>query len=89
METTVRAEDLGTEHFDSEDIQGLTAYILSTHVDDAFHAKPRADRSCCNAMLSGAGLSDDARFPNPASKQDLPYSIIDLMRPRVVAKAVG
>ena len=89
MKTTVRAEDFGTKHFDSEDIQGLTAYILSTHVDDAFHAKPCTDRSCSNAMLSCAGLGDDARFPNPASKQDLSYSIIDLMRPRVVAKAAG
>jgi hypothetical protein len=40
-------------------------------------------------MLPGASLSDDARFPNPASKQNLPYSIINLMRPCVIAKAAG
>jgi hypothetical protein len=80
--------DLRTKHFDTENIQGLTAYILSTHVDDTFHAKSRTDSSCCNTMLSSASLSDNARFPNPASKQDLPYSIIDLMRPCVVTKAV-
>jgi hypothetical protein len=59
---------LGTEHFDSEDIQGLTAYILRTHVDDAFQAKPRADGGGGNAMLAGTGLSDNARLPNPAGK---------------------
>lgn len=79
--------DLCTEHFDPEHIQGLTAYILSTHVDDAFHAKPRADSRCCNAMLPSTSLSDDARFSNPASKQYLPYSIVDFMRPCVIAKA--
>ncbi len=79
---------LGTKHFDSENIQGLTAHILRTHVDDAFQTKSRADGGRGNAMLAGAGLSDDARFSNPAGKQNLSYSIIDFMRACVIAKAV-
>ncbi len=70
---------LGTKHLDSENIQGLTAYVLRTHVDDAFQAKARADGGGGNAMLASAGLSDDAHFPNPAGKQNLSYSIIDFM----------
>ena len=37
-------------------------------------------------MLARAGFCDDARFSNPAGKQDLSYSIIDFMRARVIAK---
>jgi len=59
---------LGTEHFDAEDIQCLTSHILRTHVDDAFQAKSRADCGRGNAMLSRASLSDNARFPDPASE---------------------
>jgi hypothetical protein len=82
-----RTRYLGTKHFDSENIQGLTAYILRTHIDDAFQTKPRADGGRGNAMLASAGLSDDARFSNPAGKQNLSYSIIDFMRACVIAKA--
>lgn len=82
-----RTRYLGTKHFDSENIQGLTAYILRTHVDDAFQTKPRADGGRSNAMLAGASLSDDTRFSDPAGKQNLSYSIIDFMRPCVIAKA--
>lgn len=82
-----RTRYLGTKHFDSENIQGLTAYILRTHIDDAFQTKPRADGGRGNAMLAGAGLSDDARLSNPAGKQNLSYSIIDFMRACVIAKA--
>jgi hypothetical protein len=81
-----RTRYLGTKHFDSENIQGLTAYILCTHVDDAFQTKPRADGRRGNAMLTGARLSDNARFSNPAGKQNLSYSIIDFMRACVIAK---
>lgn len=38
-------------------------------------------------MLARAGFCDDARFSDPAGKQNLPYSIIDFMRACVVAKA--
>lgn len=81
-----RAEYLGTKHFDSEDIQGLTAYIFRTHIDDAFQAKPCADGGGGNAVLAGASLSDNARFPDSASKENLSYSIIDLVRACVIAK---
>jgi hypothetical protein len=83
-----RTKYLGTKHFDSENIQGLTAYILRTHVDDAFQTKPRADGGRGNAMLARAGFCDDARLSNPAGKQNLSYSIIDFMRACVIAKAV-
>jgi hypothetical protein len=38
-------------------------------------------------MLAGSRLSNDARFSDPASEQDLAYGIIDLVRPCVIAKA--
>ena len=82
-----RTSHLGTKHFDSENIQGLTAYVLRTHVDDTFQTKPCADGGRGNAMLAGAGLSDDARFSNAAGKQNLSYSIVDFMRACVIAKA--
>jgi len=59
---------LGTQHFHSEDVQSLAAYIFRTHIDDAFHTKSRADGGCGNAMLSGTSLSNDARFPDPSGK---------------------
>ena len=82
-----RTRYLGAKHFDPENIQGLTAYILCTHVDDAFQTKPRADGGRGDTMLAGASLGDDARFTNPAGKQNLSYSIIDFMRACVIAKA--
>ena len=82
-----RTRYLGTKHFDSENIQGLTAYILRTHVDDAFQTEPRADSGRGNAMLASASLGDDARFSNPTGKKNLSYGIIDFMRACVIAKA--
>jgi hypothetical protein len=59
---------LSSQHFDTENIQGLTPDILRTHVNNAFHAKLGADSCSRNTVLSSAGFCDDSGFPNAPCK---------------------
>ncbi len=79
QEDHCQSEDLSTEHFDPEHIQCLSAHVLCTHVDNAFQTKTCADSGRRNAMLSSSCFSNNTRFPDPASEQNLADSIIDLV----------
>ena len=71
---------LSTEHANAEYVESLTAAVFCTHVDDAFHAKTRADGCSRDAMLAGTGLGDDSGLSNPAGEEDL----YDSFRPALI-----
>ena len=62
------------------DIERLAFHVDGAHVDHAFHAKARADGRGSNAMLTRAGLGDDAFFAEPLGEENLPEGVVDLMR---------
>ncbi len=70
---------LRTQQFHAIDVRCLTADILATHVDHAFHTITGRDGGRSHAMLSGTGLGDDPPFAHVPSQQRLPDAIIDLV----------
>ena len=70
----------GAEHAHAEDVQALAAHVLFAHVDHAFEAEQRADGGGGHAVLSGAGLGDDAAFAHAAGEQRLAQAVVDLVR---------
>ena len=64
----------------AEDVQLLPAHVFFPHVDNAFHAKERADCGGGYAVLAGAGLGDDALLTHAASEQRLTQRIVDFVR---------
>ncbi len=77
--TTVGAEQLHAEH-----IGLLPLDIDRAHIDDAIEAETGAGGRRRDAMLSGAGLGDDAGLAHAAREQDLAEHIVDLVRAGVV-----
>ena len=71
---------LGAEHAHAEDIEALPPHVLFAHVDHAFEAEQRADRGGGHAVLSRAGLGDDAALAHAAGEQRLSQAVIDLVR---------
>jgi hypothetical protein len=57
--------DLGTQHFNSEYIERLTADVLRTHINDAFQSEACAYSGGSNTVLACAGFSDDTLLTEP------------------------
>src|SRR6185503_3749901 len=62
----------------------LATNVLFAHVDVAFQSKTRADRRGGDAMLTGAGLGDDALLAHPPREQSLAEAIVDLVSAGVI-----
>ncbi len=77
-------DDLSAEKPHPGDIQRLTLRVLRSHVDDALKAQQGGRGRAGNAVLTGAGLGDDARLAHASGQQRLAEHIVDLVRPRVV-----
>lgn len=91
---------LGSQHLNSEDIQGLSADILRPHIDDTLQPKSRTYSCRSDSMLAGTGLSNNSRFADTTCQEDLSMGqllelkahrgtylsdgIVDFMRPRVI-----
>jgi len=74
------AAHLGAQQPHAEDVQLLAAHVLLAHVDDTLHSEERADGSGGNAMLSRAGLGDDAPLAHPPRQHSLAQRVVDLVR---------
>ena len=71
---------VGAEHAHAEDVQRLARHVFGAHVDDALEAEQRARRGRRHAVLSGAGLGDDAALAHPLREQRLAERVVDLVR---------
>ena len=74
------AADFGAQQAHAEDVEFLPAHVFGAHVDDALEAEQRADRGGGDAMLSGAGLGDDAMLAHALDQQRLSEAVVDLVR---------
>ena len=66
------------------DVESLARGVDCAHVDDAFEVEQRARGRGGDAVLTGAGLGDDAGLAHPLGKQRLPEHVVDLVRAGVV-----
>ena len=78
--TGIHAAHFRSQQPHAEDIQFLAAHVLGAHVDDAFEAEQRADRSRGDAVLSGAGFGDDAALAHAFGQQSLSQAVVDFVR---------
>ena len=76
--------DLGTEQAHAEHVRRLPLDIRRTHVDDTGQAEARGDGGGGDPVLARAGFGDDPRLAHFSGQQDLPETVVDLVRARVV-----
>ncbi len=74
------ADDGGAEQPHADDVQRLPRHVLGPHVDDALEAEQRAGGRRRDAVLTGAGLGDDAGLAHPLGEQRLADGVVDLVR---------
>ena len=72
--------DLGAEQPHAEDVQRLPRHVLGAHVDVALEPEQRAGGRRRHAVLSGAGLGDDAPLAHALGEQRLAERVVDLVR---------
>src|SRR3954471_15169434 len=78
LRAEVDAAHLGAEQAHALDVRLLTPHVLDAHVDDALEAEPRAYRRRGDAVLSRAGLRDDAPLAEPSCEDGLADRVVDL-----------
>ena len=66
------------------DVERLARDVLGAHVHHALEPEARADRGGGDAVLSRAGLGDDAPLAHPEREQRLADRVVDLVRAGVV-----
>ena len=76
--------DFSAEEPHAEDVGLLARHVDFAHVDHAAQSEKSARGGGGDAMLSGAGLSDDAPLPHPLRDQRLAERVVDLVRAGVV-----
>lgn len=76
--------DLCTQQLHSEDVKGLTFHVLGAHVNDAFEACTGTDGGCGDAVLSCAGLCDDALLAHAFAEESLAQGVVYLMGTGVI-----
>ena len=72
--------DLCAEQPHPEHVERLASDVLLAHVDDALLSEHGADGGSGDAVLSGAGLGDDAALAHPLGEQALSERVVDLVR---------
>ena len=75
---------LGTEKLHAEHVGFLPLDVGGAHVDDAFQAEQRAHCRGSNAMLTGAGLGDDAGLAHAPGQQNLAHAVVGFVGAGVV-----
>ena len=70
---------LCTKHLHTLYIDMLSLHIFCTHVYYTWHIHKSADCSCCNTVLTGTGLCNNALLAHLTCQENLTYSIVDLM----------
>ena len=73
------ADDFGFQQAHPVDVEGLAAYVLLAHVDDALQAQHGAGGGGGDAVLPGAGLGDDAPLAHVLGQQRLAESVVYLV----------
>ena len=82
---TVRdRHDGGAQHLHPRDVQRLPPGVFLAHVDDAFETEQGGGGGARDAVLTGAGLGDDALLAHPLGDQCLTEYVADLVRTGVV-----
>src|SRR3954451_18601183 len=76
--------DFRAEEAHAEDVELLPRHVHLAHVDDALQPEERAGGGGGDAVLSRAGLRDDARLSHPLRDQRLPHRVVDLVRAGVI-----
>ena len=76
----LHAAHLRAQQPHAEDVQLLPPHVLRAHVDHALHAEERAHGRGGHAVLTGAGLGDDAVLAHAPRQQRLPNAVVDLVR---------
>ena len=71
---------LRAEELHPEDVEALSPHVLRTHEDLAAQAEQRRHRGGGDAVLSGAGLGDQACLAEAARNQRLPDGVVHLVR---------
>ena len=74
----------GTEQTHAVNVQGLANGVFFAHVHDAFHAHECRGGGGGHAMLTGAGLSNEAGLAHFFGEQRLTEGIVDFVRAGVV-----
>lgn len=80
----LHGDDLGAEHAHAGHVQGLALGVDLAHVDGALEAEERTGGGRGDAVLSGAGLRDDAGLAHALGEQGLAEHVVDLVRAGVV-----
>ena len=80
MRSELDRADLRAEQVHPLDVGRLALHVLGAHVDDAVEAEAGADRRRRDAVLSGAGLRDDAALAEPLSEERLAERVVELVR---------
>ena len=71
---------LGAEQAHAEHVQRLPDDVFRAHVDDALETEQRTGGGRGHAVLSRAGLGDDARLAHADGEQRLTERVVDLVR---------
>ncbi len=77
-------DDLSTQEFDAEYVQGLAADVFGAHEDCAGHAEFGADGRRGNAMLACASFGDDFGFAQASGEENLAEGVVDFVGSSVV-----
>ena len=81
LAAALHAAHLGAQQLHAEDVGLLARHVDRAHVDDALDAEHGGDGGRGDAMLTGAGLGDDARLAHLAlHQQRLAQRVVDLVR---------
>ena len=82
--TNFDGDDLSTEEFNAEHVEGLAADVFATHEDCAGHAEFGADGRRGDAVLACACFGDDFGFAQAPGEEDLAEGVVDFVGSRVV-----
>src|SRR5437867_3141508 len=77
-------DDFRAEQLHAKDVELLPRHVHFAHVNDALQAEERAGGGGGHAVLSGAGLGDDALLLHPLGDQRLADGVVDLVRASVI-----
>jgi hypothetical protein len=70
----------GAQQLHAKDIQLLSPHVFSAHVHDAIESEQGAHGGRRYAVLSGAGLRDDAALAHAPRQEDLSDGVVNFVR---------
>ncbi|GAR58300.1 hypothetical protein NGUA15_00029 [Salmonella enterica] len=69
-------DDLSAHQTHTEDVRRLALNVFGAHIDTAFQTQQGAGERRGDAVLTGAGFSDNLAFPHPFGQQRLTQYLI-------------